>query len=233
MAQKKKAVKKKPAPRKTEARNKAPAKKMDKNLHDTIFAVVLIGIAICLTICLIVPDAGVLCRWIRDILFGLLGWAGALVPVALVFYAVLMILRYEKILSKVLLSTGATVLLSAFINVCEDPDRLLVAGKSGVGECVSSLYVSGTNLNSGGVIGGAIAEPMTLLVGALISGIIIFTVMLIAFIFVTGLTFASFIGTPDERRAAREERDELKKAEAEEERKRRIEEDPPDSSRIR
>ena len=223
MAQKKKNVKKKPAPRKTDARNKAPAKKMDKNLHDTIFAVVLIGIAICLTICLIVPDAGVLCRWIRDVLFGLLGWAGALVPVALVFYAVLMILRYEKILSKVLLSTGATVLLSAFINVCEDPDRLLVAGKSGVGECVSSLYVSGTNLNSGGVIGGAIAEPMTLLVGALISGIIIFTVMLIAFIFVTGLTFASFIGTPDERRAAREERDELKKAEAEEERKRRIE----------
>ena len=99
MAQKKKNVKKKPAPRKTEARNKAPAKKMDKNLHDTIFAVVLIGIAICLTICLIVPDAGVLCRWIRDVLFGLLGWAGALVPVALVFYAVLMILRYEKILS--------------------------------------------------------------------------------------------------------------------------------------
>ena len=49
---------------------------MDKNLHDTIFAVVLIGIAVCLTICLIIPDAGVLCRWIHNALFGLFGWAG-------------------------------------------------------------------------------------------------------------------------------------------------------------
>ena len=109
---------------------------MDKNLHDTIFAVVLIGIAVCLTICLIIPDAGVLCRWIHNALFGLFGWAGALVPVALVFYAVLLILRYEKIMSKVLLSVGTIGLLSAFINVCEDPDRLLVVGKRNLGECI-------------------------------------------------------------------------------------------------
>ena len=196
---------------------------MDKNLHDTIFAVVLIGIAVCLTICLIIPDAGVLCRWIHNALFGLLGWAGALVPVALVFYAVLLILRYEKIMSKVLLSAGAIVLLSAFINVCEDPDRLFVVGKRNLGECISSLFKSGTDFASGGVIGGAIAEPLTLLVGALISGIIIFIVMLVAFIFVTGLTFSSFIGTPDERRAAREEKDEIRREAEEEERKRRIE----------
>ena len=196
---------------------------MDKNLHDTIFAVVLIGITVCLTICLIIPDAGVLCRWIHNALFGLLGWAGALVPVALVFYAVLLILRYEKIMSKVLLSAGAIVLLSAFINVCEDPDRLLVVGKRNLGECISSLFKSGTEFSSGGVIGGAIAEPLTLLVGALISGIIIFIVMLVAFIFVTGLTFSSFIGTPDERRAAREEKDEIRREAEEEERKRRIE----------
>ena len=228
MAQKKKTVKKKPSsnrkpPRKTEQRGKRPAKKMDKNLHDTIFAVVFIGIAVCLTICLIIPDAGFLCRWIHNALFGLLGWAGALVPVALVFYAVLLILSYEKIMSKVLLSTGAIVLLSAFINVCEDPDRLLVAGKRNLGECISSLFKSGTDFASGGVIGGAIAEPLTLLVGALISGIIIFIVMLVAFIFVTGLTFSSFIGTPDERRAAREEKDEIRREAEEEERKRRIE----------
>lgn len=196
---------------------------MDKNLHDTIFAVVFIGIAVCLTICLIIPDAGFLCRWIHNALFGLLGWAGALVPVALVFYAVLLILRYEKIMSKVLLSAGAIVLLSAFINVCEDPDRLLVVGKRNLGECISSLFKSGTEFSSGGVIGGAIAEPLTLLVGALISGIIIFIVMLVAFIFVTGLTFSSFIGTPDERRAAREERDEIRRGAEEEARKRRIE----------
>ena len=196
---------------------------MDKNLHDTIFAVVLIGIAVCLTICLIIPDAGVLCRWIHNALFGLFGWAGALVPVALVFYAVLLILRYEKIMSKVLLSVGAIGLLSAFINVCEDPDRLLVVGKRNLGECISALFKSGTEFASGGVIGGAIAEPLTLLVGALISGIIIFIVMLVAFIFVTGLTFSSFIGTPDERRAAREEKDEIRREAEEEERKRRIE----------
>ena len=196
---------------------------MDKNLHDTIFAVVLIGIAVCLTICLIIPDAGVLCRWIHNALFGLFGWAGALVPVALVFYAVLLILRYEKIMSKVLLSAGAIVLLSAFINVCEDPDRLLVVGKRNLGECISALFKSGTEFASGGVIGGAIAEPLTLLVGALISGIIIFIVMLVVFIFVTGLTFSSFIGTPDERRAAREEKDEIRREAEEEERKRRIE----------
>lgn len=228
MAQRKKTVKKKAspkstAPRKTEARGRRPNKKMDKNLRDTIFAVVLIGVAVCLTICLVIPEAGVLCRWIRDVLFGLFGWAGAVVPVALVFYAVLMILRYEKIASKVLLSTGAIVLLSAFINVCEDPDRLLVAEKKGLAECISSLYKSGAEFASGGVVGGAIAEPLTLLVGALISGIIIFIVMLVAFIFVTGLTFSSFIGTPDERRAAREERDEIRKQAEEEARKKRIE----------
>lgn len=211
----------------TSARKKNAGKKPETTARNqgvsaTIWAIFLIGFAVCLIICFCAPDAGVLCKFVYNAIFGLFGWVGILIPFFLLFFGIILILRYRNLAPKVMLSTVFVILLSAFVNVCDDPEMKLVTGNANLGITIEKLFKSGIEFKSGGVIGGAVSEPLMGLMGAVITGIVVFLVMIIAFVSITGLTFYSFIGTPEERRAAREEKEKLYAEQEEERRQKRI-----------
>lgn len=194
--------------RRTASRTKAAKERQkavkDRQVRDTVAAICLLGLAACIYVCFAAPAAAPLCGFVHRAMFGLLGVGAYLFPAALIFAGLLLIFRHRRVLSKFGVLCLFIVLFSSFINVVRFPVEQY-RGQP-VGDYIEALFEGGAAFESGGVIGGALAVPLTLLAGRVITGILIFVCMLAALALVTGLTFANFIKTPEERRAIREQR---------------------------
>ena len=106
---KKGSAKRRPSNKKTAAKN--------TNVRDTVAAILLIGIAVCLIICFLAPTAP-LCTYVNTVLYGLLGAGAIAVPVVLIYLGAMLIARHRRISLKVMLCVIFVLFLSVFINVC-------------------------------------------------------------------------------------------------------------------
>ena len=176
-------------------------KKNQKNLktsyiYDTLTALALLLIAIIMFFGLFSDSLGLVGSALNGILLGIFGIGGILVPLALIFTAVLLILKKKNASMKFGLAMIFTTLVSSFINIfCKNTDiNYFMDGKFGenFAELTKSLFADGLEWSSGGVLGGWICHLLTPLFGKLGSGIIIFVVMIAALILTTGVTFADF-----------------------------------------
>lgn len=181
----------------------AKKKQMDANVRNTILAIILFGVALCMLICFIAPTAP-LCRVVSDIVFGLLGWCGAAVPFILAAVGVMLVLRHERVgirfgyLCLFLFFASSLVNIFSFTYASESQETIL--------DVIVRLYTSGTVFESGGVIGGAISVPLMLLAGKVISAVIFIVAILVTAVVLSGRTFAQYVRTPEERKKARDER---------------------------
>ncbi|PWM45827.1 MAG: cell division protein FtsK, partial [Clostridiales bacterium] len=198
------------AAKKTASRRKSSAtvnkkkKAINKNMRDTIWAISLFAVALCIIVFFVAAESAPLCKWTTSFLFGVFGGAAIAVPIVMIYIGVILILRQEKLAVKIWLSSAFVVLLSVFINICTMPEGAEKGAE--FSKIISALYFDGARFASGGIVGGAIALPLTALATAVGAGIIVFTFMLVSLVLATGFTFSDFIGTPEERKAKKEER---------------------------
>ena len=186
-------------------------------LRDTLFALLLFGIAACMIVCFCYTEAP-LCRLVSDVVFGLFGVAGFLVPVIPILAGVMRVLQHEKRGRKVVFLFLFLVFFASFINVCVY--QLPETGTGGDWFPVGDLWETGKagrlfDVRSGGVV-SILAVWLMKFAGNVIAGILLCVVMLGVLAYVTGITFVDFVGTPEERQQARAER-ELAALEAERE----------------
>lgn len=186
-------------------------------LRDTLFALLLFGIAACMIACFCYTEAP-LCLLVSQMVFGLFGVVGFFVPALPLLAGVMRVLQCEKRGRKVVLLFLFLVFLASFINVCVY--QLPQTGTGGDWFPVSDLWESGKagrlfDVRSGGLV-SILAVWLMKFAGNVIAGILLFVVMLGVLAYVTGITFVDFVGTREERQQARAER-ELAALEAEHE----------------
>lgn len=186
------------------ASSKTKTSAVNKNVRDTVWAISLFAVALCIVVFFVAAESAPLCAWTTSFLFGLFGGAAIAVPIVIVYIGVIIILGQEKRSIKIWLSCAFVLLLAVFINICTMPHGAEEGAE--FSKIISDLYFNGAKLASGGILGGAIALPLTSLATAVGAGIIVFTVMIVIVVLATGFTFSDFIGTPEQRREKREQR---------------------------
>ncbi len=188
-----------PAKKKTTTSSRSTKKqKQLKNsyVYDTIVALALMLVAIIMFFGLFSDSLGIIGTALNGLVLGLFGIGGVLIPFAFIFTALLLISKKKNASLKFGLAMLFIVLLSAFANIfCPNTGiEYFAAGKfsDNFTKLTSDLFSDGLEWASGGVLGGWICHILTPLFGKVCSGIIIFVVMLAAFILTTGMTFADF-----------------------------------------
>lgn len=176
MAAKKKAVSAKRG-RQTEAERRA---------HEQVAAVILLAAAI-LFICILLIEGESLWGWLHTFFFGLLGWCAYLVPVLMVYIAVL--LAREKAaasLSTKLWQCGLLILsISSTVHIFHaDPGANYFAS-------LGSAYTDGTHVQGGGFCGALLGDVMERLFTDVGAKIIIILLLFVFFMLVTGTTILS------------------------------------------
>ncbi|MBE6891322.1 MAG: DNA translocase FtsK [Ruminococcaceae bacterium] len=188
-----------PAKKKTTTSSRSTKKqKQLKNsyIYDTVVALVLMLIAVIMFFGLFSNSLGIIGSLLNGTILGLFGIGGILIPFAFIFTAVLLIAKKKNASMKFALAMLFILLLSAFANVfCGNADtEYFASGKfsDNFTALTTDLFNDGLEWASGGVLGGWLCHLLVPLFGKLGAGIIIFVVMLAAFILTTGLTFADF-----------------------------------------
>ena len=188
-----------PAKKKTTTSSRSTKKqKQLKNsyIYDTVVALVLMLIAVIMFFGLFSNSLGIIGSLLNGTILGLFGIGGILIPFAFIFTAVLLIAKKKNASMKFALAILFILLLSAFANVfCGNADtEYFASGKfsDNFTALTTDLFNDGLEWASGGVLGGWLCHLLVPLFGKLGAGIIIFVVMLAAFILTTGLTFADF-----------------------------------------
>jgi len=179
--------------KKTKKMSKAAAK--NAYMHDTVEAMILILLAILISISLVSDLIGVVGNIIKSGLLGLFGAGALLVPILLLYTAALLFLKSNKTTLRFSFGVVFTVLFAAFFTVCTytAPEKADAAFLDYFGKVTAELWDTGYSIGSGGVIGGWLSLPLTLLCAKVGSGIIIAVLMLAAFILTTGITPSMFI----------------------------------------
>ena len=157
-------------------------------IHDTVVGLILILLAVIILLSLVSDMFGLLGKFFQSALLGLFGAGAILFPVLLVYTAVLLFMKNNKVISKMLYSLVFTVMFSAFFNIC-----VYTAPEQGadtletVKTISSDLWEKGLGLASGGEIGGWISIPIEALCSKIGSGIIVFVVMAAFLVLATGI----------------------------------------------
>lgn len=200
-------------------------------IHDTVAGLVLILVAVLISISLVSDLIGPFGRVIQVGLLGLFGTGAILVPILLIYSAVLLFSKNNKVVSKSIFSAVFIVLFSSFFNICTYaiPERGDVVFGEFLSQLTADLWSKGETLKSGGVMGGLFACPLEAVFAKVGAGIIVFVAMIAFLILATGINpVAIFSGRgeyPEEKKTAKADKaltkdikgmrkdiDELKKA---------------------
>lgn len=162
---------------------------------------------------------------LKNILTGLFGICGYILPLFLICTAVLLFFREKKFISKTVLTGTLLVCLSAFMNVVvyEPPVRGGLNFFEYFAKLTSDLYIKGTELSSGGAIGGLLGVFLSSFLSSFGAGFVLILMLGILIFFLSGLSFTELIGKGREK-AVRKKDDlfaahEAKKAQPEPEEK--------------
>jgi S-DNA-T family DNA segregation ATPase FtsK/SpoIIIE len=172
----------------------AKRKKMDQKLRDTLISVLLVGIGIFMFLSLITNLIGIVGEGIRSLTLGFFGLGGFIVPPILVFAGIQIIFNKKKLKSRLIVASFFLLMVSALFNtirfdVPARPDGVVFANY--FVDLTESLYLQGPALTSGGLIGGYLAVPLTVLCSKVGAIIILSVIILLTVIFVGKFTYES------------------------------------------
>ena len=178
------------------ASKKAPkgvsAKKGRRNEEETgareqVAAVILLALAIFL-ICLLFIEGASLWGGMHNLLLGLFGICAYLIPV-MVIYIAIMLARGKNTASlsaKLWQGTLLILMVSSIIHIFHvDPDR-------GYFKCLGRAYTDGTHRSGGGLFGALLGDPMERLFTQTGAEIILFLLLFVFLMLVTGTTLIAF-----------------------------------------
>ena len=86
------------------ASSKTKTSAVNKNVRDTVWAISLFAVALCIVVFFVAAESAPLCAWTTSFLFGLFGGAAIAVPIVIVYIGVIIILGQEKRSIKIWLS---------------------------------------------------------------------------------------------------------------------------------
>jgi len=178
-------------------------------VHDTVTGLILILVAVLISISLVSDLIGPLGKIISTGLLGLFGAGSIIFPIVLVYSAVLLFMKNNKVTSKSIFSTFFIVMFSSFYNICAygAPERGEAIFSEYFSKLTVDLWEQGTNITSGGVIGGWISLPLEALCAKVGSGIIVFAAMAVFLVLATGINPMSLFEArgayPEEKKPAK------------------------------
>lgn len=190
------------ATKKTETTKKTAAKKRStgNENHKTAYeqhqksvrqisAIVMFTVGVLLLAIEIIPGKGVW-QWSKDTLYGLFGIAALVIPVALIYIAIMATL--DKPIGEIKHKIWQTAVLVALIcGLIEIFTKIPFAGKN-FWETMITLFDNGKMLKGGGLFSGLFGWPLLAMCGK-IGAIIIIVLFLFAFIMLlTGTTLIAF-----------------------------------------
>ena len=187
--------------RKTQKR--ASAQKMDENVRNTILSILLFGAAVCMIICFIAPTAP-LCTAVNSFIYGMFGVCGIAVPLVLIITGLFLILRYDRVGARLGWMALMLFLIDSLVNVFSFVYDAQT--QKTVLDVLVRLYQDGQTFHSGGVIGGLVSVPLSLVAGKIITTILLIVAILVVLVLSSGKTLIQYVKTPQERREARQER---------------------------
>ena len=170
-------------------KNNGGSKKLNKQL-----IMVIMFASSLLWLCIALIDAGGLWGIIRTLLFGLFGFGTFVFPILLLALSVVLALekdeKSQKIFNKLIYAFLITFLLSAIIHIfnCNPESSYFDA----VAEAYKNFSIDG-KMTGGGALGALLGGLFLLLTGGskLASLIILFIILLVSIMVITGLTVAS------------------------------------------
>ena len=168
----------------TRKRKSAPKYTKEQLLIRQMLYLVMCFVAVFLFISVAFDVTGVVGRFIRSLMTGMLGAAAYVLPFAMLFHAVLGVASRpgtRKMHLKAWCSYGMILLIAAMY-------QMLVQDGTVTEKLWSTFYGLGHTLQSGGVIGGFLAKGLQSLTGTVGAGLILSLLFIVDFMALSGLT---------------------------------------------
>lgn len=131
--------------------------------------------------------------FIRDVSLGLIGFPALLIPPALIVFSLCLIVKRKEINIKpiivhsILLFILVSALIQSMLYKPEDFYNLTLL------QCMGKLYIDGTSLDGGGILGGITSIPFLLVFQKIGTVIILTALLLVDILLLTNSTLANFI----------------------------------------
>ena len=173
------------------AAKKRPAKKTaaQERVPSYVWMLGLALLAVFVTLSLLTDATGIVGRWIGAFLKGLLGIPAFLLPVLLLAAGVGLAFSKNRSNTRIRIWFGAVsvLALSVFLHIFSEYAK----GYAGVpfSAFVSTLYKTGGELTSGGVLGGLICTPLIMLLDKVGAGIVVGFILAASLVFCLGSFF--------------------------------------------
>lgn len=157
--------------------------------HRQMVAVVLFAVGVLLLCVELIPGSGVW-QWSKSFLYGLFGFAALLLPVALIYIAIMATLDKPigEIRHKVWQTGVLVTLVCGLVEICS---KLPFEGDSFF-SVIGLLYTKGGMFQSGGVFSALLGWPLLAMCGKVGAIIIIVLFLFTFFMLLTGTTLISF-----------------------------------------
>ena len=197
MAQRKTTKKKTPAKTAVKKQEQAKAAQEHNDASQLIWSICLLLIGTLVFIVTLYPPLmGLVGDFTHNILIGLLGVGGFLLPLVLIYWGILRLIKSERKTSRIIWCIIFILLFSAFFTVCRYKNIPLYGDGTGYesytnyfNELTATLFTeSYKNLTFGGLLGGYISMPIVKVCSTVGGGIIIFIAMFLSFIPATGIS---------------------------------------------
>lgn len=159
-----------------------------------IVGILLIALGILITLSLYFHDVvGLFGKLTRDMLLGMMGLPAFIVPLVVLAYGILVLLRKDSSFfqSKALYAGVLVLIISSLIQTgCYDPKEYLNASPI---ESITKFYQNGIKLQGGGVLGGIISTPFLKVFQITGTIVILMTLSIIDIILLTNISFVDLL----------------------------------------
>ena len=188
---KKAPVKRASAPKSTKAKGHSPSQSLFTN---EVKGILLIACGVFLLFAFLTGSTGALGTFLKNICYGLLGIAGAISCVFMIFTGI-MVFRNKgekRNLSKLFLLLGLMLSTSVLVALAFGDTTFV---KGGLVDQIATLYQSGMENRGGGVIGGGLTKILVTLLGVPGTWIMAIAAELILTILLTGISLTNLFQT--------------------------------------
>ncbi|NLD47634.1 MAG: DNA translocase FtsK [Clostridiaceae bacterium] len=162
--------------------------------NNEIIGIVILAFGVLVSLSLYFENSiGMFGSFVRDLIFGLIGPPGYVVPPLIIFYSVLLIFKKNSTIinSKLLYVSILILTMSAIIQTgsykeaeYENMDAL---------RCIIKFYNDGSSFHGGGILGGIISMPFLLVFKNLGTIVILTTASIIVIILITNISIAMIL----------------------------------------
>ena len=173
------------------AASRRPSKKAaaQERVPSYVWMLGLALLAVFITLSLLTDATGIVGRWLGGFLKGMLGIPAFLLPVLLLAAGISLAFSKNKSNTRIRIWFGAVAVLalSVFLHIFSEYAK----GYAGVSfpAFVSTLYRTGGELTSGGVLGGLICTPLIMLLDKIGAGIVVGFILAVSLVFCLGNFF--------------------------------------------